>query len=89
MKCMEYDPQQNSTLKEDITLPPKDDQWFSTIKWTSMCITCKAESGGNCPNRDCAEYNYDPWGDPFPLYLWHPDGNDVYEYLQKKAALLD
>lgn len=88
MKCMEYDPQQDLETNEDIVLPPKDDQWFLSLKWTSSCLVCKTKNGGSCPDRSCAEGEYDPWGDPFPRTLWYPGGNDVDKYLRKKAALL-
>lgn len=88
MKCMEYNSEPTCNSKDTIILPPKDDVWFEAIKWDNACVSCKEKNGGNCLDRNCAEGNYDPWGDPFPASLWHPGGNDVDKYLRKKAALL-
>ena len=86
MKCMEYDPSEQESPKEILNLPPLDDKWFESIKWTKSCMECKDENGGQCKNRSCAEGVYDPWGDAFPLTLWYPGGHDVDKYLKKKAA---
>lgn len=86
MKCMEYDPSEHEKPQEKPNLPPLDDKWFESIKWTKSCMECKEKEGGQCKSRSCAEGVYDPWGDPFPLTLWYPGGNDVDKYLKKKAA---
>lgn len=85
MKCMDYDPSEHKNPPQKLNLPPLDDKWFESIKWTKACMECKEKEGGKCTSRSCAEGVYDPWGDPFPLSLWHPGGNDVDKYLLKKA----
>ena len=86
MKCMEYDPSEEKSSKETLNLPPLDDKWFESIKWTGACLECKLKNDGQCKSRSCAEGVYDPWGDEFPMTLWYPGGNDVDKYLKKKAA---
>ena len=62
----------------------KDDVWFTSIKWDSTCLQCQADNNGVCPNKSCAEYHYDEWGDPIPADLYFMDGNNVQEYLENK-----
>ena len=85
MKCMEYESSEHKKSQNQLNFPQLDDKWFESIKWTKSCIECKEKEGGQCTSRSCAEGVYDPWGDPFPLSLWYPGGNDVDKYLQKKA----
>lgn len=67
----------------------KDDKWFNTIKWNAICIVCQSENNGLCPNRNCAEDNYDEWGDPIPLWVYHMDGNILAEYLEEKRKRME
>lgn len=55
------------------------------IKWDEYCLQCQAKHGGTCPDARCASINYDPWGDPFPSYVYHMDGNSIAEYIAEKA----
>lgn len=67
----------------------KDDNWFANIKWNEDCIKCREKHGNMCPMRDCAEFNYDEWGDRIPDYLYHDDGNEVAEYLAEKRKRME
>lgn len=59
----------------------KDDVY---IKWDSTCLECQSKHNGVCPNKQCAEHNYDEWGDPIPADVYHMDGNTLQEYLAVK-----
>lgn len=70
-------------------MPTKDDVWFANIHWDSVCIECQSTHNGICPNRQCAEDNYDPWGDMIPAHLYFMDGNNVRQYLENKRKLME
>ena len=65
-------------------IPVRDDTWLSSIKWDSYCLQCQSKNNDTCPNKDCAMSTYDPWGDPFPAYVYHPDGDSIQEYIERK-----
>ena len=70
-------------------MPTKDDVWFANIHWHQTCLECQSEHNGTCPNRRCAENEYDPWGDPIPMDLYFMDGNNVQQYLENKCKLME
>lgn len=59
-----------------------EENWFANINWSGECLLCKAKNNGNCPDRECAEMNYDKNGNKIPLYVYHMDGNTLDEYLK-------
>lgn len=67
----------------------KDDKWFANIKWKESCLECHQENEGKCPNRGCAEFQYDEWGEHIPDYLYFDDGNNVAEYLEEKRKRME
>ena len=67
----------------------KDDAWFASIKWSDSCLKCQSESGGVCSRRSCAESNYDPWGEEIPAYVYHPGGNTLDEYIERKRKKIE
>lgn len=67
----------------------KDNKWFESIKWSEDCLQCKAKNGGKCKNRECAEDNYDDWGDLIPYGLHFADGNNVQKYLEEKRQRME
>lgn len=75
---------QNGYLLPFIPSEKQSKKWFSSIKWTEVCRECQRKSNGYCCDRECAQFNYDEWGDPIPLKLYYADGNNVEAYLEKK-----
>lgn len=67
----------------------KDDAWFASIRWSDSCLICQSESGGVCSRRSCAESNYDPWGEEIPAYVYHPGGNTLDKYLERKRKRIE
>ncbi|MBQ7916376.1 MAG: hypothetical protein IJ315_06270 [Firmicutes bacterium] len=53
-------------------------------KWSEGCLECISEHNGACPYEDCAAQLYDPWGDKYPDYVFHPGGNDIPQYIEEK-----
>ena len=75
---------QNNYLKPFQPSEKQSKKWFSSIKWTETCLDCHKKYNGSCPNRSCAEREYDEWGEQIPLHLYFHDGNNVSEYLDNK-----
>ena len=67
----------------------KNYAWFQNLKWDESCLACQAKHGGVCHSKSCAEDNYDEWGDPIPLYVYHADGNTLQKYLEKKRKRME
>lgn len=39
------------------------------IKWSAVCINCKANNNGICPNAVCFEVHYDEQGNWIPQWI--------------------
>lgn len=53
-------------------------------KWTASCLECKANNNGACRDKDCYNITYDPWGDPYPAYVFAPDHDGMEEWNARK-----
>lgn len=59
-------------------------EWFATINWKDECLQCRAKHEGKCPDRECAQMNYDQNGNKIPLSVYHADGDTLDKYLSKQ-----
>lgn len=69
-------------------IPEQNEAWLKSINWTEFCRECQSKHG-ECNNLSCAKYFYDPWGDEYPSWVYHMDGNSVAEYNNKKATRIE
>ena len=58
-------------------------------KWTDPCLKCQAKHGGTCESEDCAKLKYDPWGDPYPLFVYGYDHDGREEYIALKRKRME
>lgn len=59
------------------------------INWTDECLVCQEKHGGTCKSERCRKHFYDPWGDPYPFWVYHIDGNSIDKYIAEKRKRLE
>lgn len=58
-------------------------------KWDEACLECQAKHGGVCESENCLALKYDPWGDPYPLFVYGYDYDGREDYIAYKRKIIE
>ena len=61
----------------------------NTPKWDALCIECQSKNNGTCESEYCKEMKYDPWGDPYPFWVFGHDYGGREEYIANKRKRME